>query len=491
MKQYGRAIIAGIICLVLLGWVLTQERGRAPQQGEAFGLDAKQATGLQVKTATQQLTLTKQGDQWMLVDPIKGWADKDAVERMLKAVAELKPTGSRTDKQINLNDPKFGLTKPTPTATLTVGAKTFTVALGAQTSNGSEYFAKIDNRNDLYFVPANLQTDLTQSPENLRDKALAHFDKDAVQSITLTYADRAVAVQKRGTDQEPQWYLTQPYEAKADEWTAKQLAEKLSSLKADAFAPSPAPAGVNYGFDKPIVKVTVATKDNKQYVITIGGKTQGPPPAPTPGAPPPAATSEAVYAQLDGRPEVLVIPAIQVSDLKKTDMDLRDKRLVNIDKANVTDLRVERKTGLNFTVRRLADGWQLAEPEAGRAKSTKVDDLLWDLTELEAREFLGKQTDLKAYGLALPDTTITATVRGQKDPVKIYIGYKKVEGLYYARTSLSDQVYVIGEMLLVDLPKTVEEIKEPPGAAKPAGASPTPANTPMAPPVPATPPRGR
>lgn len=496
MKRYGRALVAGIICLLLLGWVLTQERGRAPQQGEAFGLDVRQATGLQVKTTSQQLTLSKVGDQWTLVEPEKGWADKDAVEKMLKAVAELKPSGSRSAKEVNINDPKFGLAKPTLTATLTVGPKTFTVQLGTPTSNGSEYFAKIDNRNDLYFVPASLQNDLVQAPNQLRDKTLAHLDKDAVKLILLQYPQQVVMVEKRGTDQAPEWRLTKPYEAKADEWACKQLAEKLSGLKADAFAPVTAPAGTNYGFDKPVVKATVTTKDNKQYVITIGAKTQGPPPAAAPGAPPPAAgASDLVYAQLDGRPEVLLVPWTQVSDLKKSDMDLRDKRILNIDKANVIGLAVERKEGLGFTVQRAAEGWQLTAPTQERAKTTKIDDLLWDLSELEAREFLGQQQDLKPYGLALPDTIITVTLRGQSQPVKVYIGSKKAEGLYWAKTSTGDQVYVVSEMLLLDLPKTVEDLKEPPGApGKPAANAPGAPTAMPAPPATEAPsmrPRGR
>ncbi|MGE5532451.1 MAG: DUF4340 domain-containing protein, partial [Bacteroidota bacterium] len=277
----------------------------------------------------------------------------------------------------------------------------------------------------------------------------------------------------------PQWMLTKPYEAKADEWNAQQLAEKLSGLKADGFAPEPAPAGTNYGFDKPVLKATVTTKDNKQYVITLGAKTAAPPTTPAPGAPP---SSEAVYAQLEGRPEVLLLPGSTLMDLKKTDMELRDKRIVNLKKENVRELKVERKDGLAFTVRRLPDGWQLVAPEAGRAKATKVDDLLWDLTELEAQEFLGQQSDLKPYGLALPDTIITATVNGEKNPVKIYIGYKKADGLYYAKTD-RDQVYVISEMMLLDLPKAIGDLKEAPGenSKAPVGEQPGPATVPPTP----------
>lgn len=457
MKRYRTAIMAAVVFAGLLAWVLTQERGRAPQKGEAFGLDAKTATGLKVKSEIAQLTLQKQADQWMLLEPTKGWADKDAVEKMLKAVAELKPSGSR--KGENLTDPKYGLDKPRLTVEFTYGAnKTVTLQLGAQTPGGSECFAKIDNRAELYFVPASLQTDLTQQPDTLRDKALTHFDKDTVVGYTLQYPESVITVEKRGTDQEPTWFMTQPYPASADEWTAKQIAEKLAGLKADAFAPEQAPAGTDYGFAKPLLKATVRTKDNKQYVVVIGAKAAPQAPTTSPGNAP--AGADKVYAQLEGRPEVLLLPSTQVSELKKTDMDMRDKRILQIDKAQVEELRVERKTGFAFTVRRLSDGWQLLNPATGRAKATKVDDMLWDLSELEAKEFLGAQKELKPYGLALPETIFTVKLRGQAEPIKIHIGFKKADGIYYAKVASSDQVYAISEMLVLDLPKTVEELKE-------------------------------
>lgn len=480
MKRYRTALIAGVVCLGLFAYVMTFERGRAPQKGEAFGLDAKEATALLVKDEVRQLGLQKQGDQWLLTEPVKGWADKEAVERMVKAVAELKPTGKRDAKEASLSDPKFGLDKPKLTATLTYGAgKTVTVMLGAQIASGSEYYAKIDNRPELYLVPASLQNDLTQQVDNLRDKALAHFDKEKIVSYTLQYPDTVLALEKRGSETEPQWQLTQPYAAKADEWNAKQVAEKLAGLKAEAFAPDQAPAA-GFGFDKPAVKATVKTADGKQYVITIGGHVPVDAPTASTGSTP--AGADKVYAQLEGRPEVLIIPQLQVSDLKKTDMDMRDKRLVSLKKEQVDELKVERKQGVSFTVRRLPDGWQLLTPATGKAKATKVDDMLWDLSELEAKAFLGEQKDLKQYGLELPDTIISAKVRGQGEPVKIYIGYKKADGIYYAKVASSNQVYEISEMLVLDLPKTLEELKEPPAASS-ATSAPTPSPSTPSPPA--------
>lgn len=483
-SAYTRLIIVAALLVGLLVYIKLFETGRKPQEGEAFrGLDAKAATALQIKSDTSTLTLQKQGEQWLITEPVKGWADKDATERMLKAVAELKPSGNRSGKEVNLADPKFGLDKPKLVATLTAGSQKVVVSLGSQIPGGAEYYAKIEGRPALYFVPASLQSDLSQTPEALRDKALAHFDKNEVQSVVLQYPEQAITLQNQGSKDEPKWFLTQPYSAKADEFNAKQVAEKLADLKADSFAAETAPAGTSYGFDKPTLRATVRTRDNKQYVITLGAKTTQVSSTPAPGSTTPAAPTEMIYAQLEGRAEVLLVPTSQVVDLKKTDMDLRDKRIVEMEKEQVQELRVERKSGPGFTVRRLPDGWQLASPGTGRAKTTKVDDLLWDLDELEAKEFLGRQEDLKGYGLALPDTVFNVTLRGQSKPIKVYLGYKKAEGLYYARTSQSDQVYVVGEMLLTDLPKKLDDIKEPAGATAPSLPASTPPTLPSAPPA--------
>lgn len=480
MKKYGRVVIAGGILVLLLGWVLTNERGRVPAKEEVFKLDTAQATGLQVKTDDLNLALTKEGDQWVLTEPVRGWADKVAVERAVNAIAQLKPTGSRAAKDVKLDDAKWGLQKPKLSATLTYnGGRKATIHLGAQTPDNSEYFAKIDGRDRLYFVPTSVFSDLTQAPETMRDKSLVHIEKPEIKGLTLQYPERALAVEKRGTVEEPRWFLTQPYEAKADEWVAKTAAEKIADMKAEGFAPEQPAAGKNYGFDKPTLKATVQTADGKQHVVTFGAKANE-----MVGDGASTTTKEIVYAQVEGRPEVLMIAASDLTDLQKTDMDLRDKRIVEVAKDQVRQIKVERRQGMSFTVERSGpDAWRLTAPSVQKAQRTKVDDLLWDISELEAKEFLGKQDDLKQYGLEIADTVLTVTATGQSQPLKIYIGDKKTDGVYYARTSQSDEVYAVGEMLMLDLPKSLDELKETqaPAATDDAAAMPAMPTAPAAP----------
>ncbi len=481
MRQYGRLIIAGVFFVGLLAWALTQERGRVPQEGEAFGIDAKTVSQLQITGTDQNVTLEKQGDQWMLVQPIQGYADKDATERMVRALAELKPSGTRDEvegQRVDPKDPRYGLDKPQLTAVMTYeGRKQVTLYIGKEAPGGAEFFAGIEGRGKLYFVPASLRSDLTQKPEQLRDKAVVHFEEKDLRSVTLQYADKTVAFEKRGEGEEVKWFLTQPYEAKADEWNCRQIVEKLSGLRAETFAPDKPLPGQDPGLAKPAIKATLTLKDGKQWVVNLGAKARlkladaDSTLVTDPQAP--GTEKDLVYVQLENRPETLLCLDTVLMDLTKTDMDLRDKRIVEMKRDLVEELRVERKQGVSFTARKLPDGWQLTAPTTGRAKSTMVDDTLWNVNELEAREFLGEQKDLQQYGLAIPDTTLTLKVKGQAEPVKVFVGYAKGEDGHYARTSQSNQVYVINDALLLDLPKSNDDLKETSSSATPLPSGPT------------------
>lgn len=464
MQGKTRLLIAGLLFLGLLVWAVTNERGRVPQEGEAFGIDAKTVSKLEVRSTDRSLTLEKQGEQWSLTQPFKGYADKDVTERMVKAIAELRPTGERKDA--NLNDPKFGLDKPQLTAVMTYeGRKTVTLYIGSEAPGGSEFFARIEGRNRLYFVPASLRTDLLQQPDALRDKTVVHVESDKLVSATLQYPDRVISFEKRAGDtpDKSKWFLTQPYAAKADEWNCKQIFDKLANLRVEAFAPDPVPAGTDTGLAKPVLKVTVKAEDGKQYVVTFGAKTR----LKVSESQPVVVTDnktigtekDLVYVQVEGRPETLLCADTALNDLTKSDMDLRDKRILDVQRDSIQELRVERTQGLSFSARRLPDGWQLTAPNTGRAKTSKIDDLLWDVAELEAQEFLGEQKDLKQYGLEVPETVVTLRTQSG-EPVKLYIGYAKGESGHYCRTSQSKEVYVVGDTLMLDLPKAAADLKD-------------------------------
>ena len=452
--RYRYTIAAALIFVALLAWVLTQERGRVPEKGEVFKLDVKQVTRLEIHPKDgKPITLEKRGKQWWITSPFEAWADKDEVERMVRTICELKPD-HRPDEDPNKKE--FGLNEPELVVRMWYdgGKKKVELAIGKETPVGSQRFAKIEGKKGLYLVSSYVKTDLDKKPEDLRDKKLAHYDQDDIQTVELTTSKGTFTLVARTEGDKREWYLQSPIETKADHWTVDTIVTRPKDVEARGFD-RPGKDLKRYGLDKPKVKLSLRAKDGTTYTILVGKKEkrkvkkqwgEG------------EEEQEICYAMLEGRPEVLLVEANFLDDLDKDLMALRDKHVVEFDRDKVVGIKVQQQKGVNFTLAKRGDQWYIDAPQPGKAKQTKVDDILWDLEDLETSEFIEKPEDLKQYGLAVPATVVTLQM-SDGDQIKIYFGYKTSDGRYYCKTNKSDTVYVVSDLLLSALPKKIDDLK--------------------------------
>ncbi len=451
MKGFMRSTAAALVFVALLVYVFTAERGRVPHEDELFGLNVEQASRLQVTAPNLDLLIEKRDDTWHVEKPFKGLADQDEAEKRIKAITELKPSGTRSD--LDLDDEKFGLKEPRLTAVLDYGeGKEIKLLIGKKTPVGSEAYAKIEGRKDLYILSASVFNALNLNPDKLREKKLAKIDSDKARSLSLTHGDTTIKVENRPEDDKDKWFITSPINARADEFQTAQVITKLAGLEAKDFVEKPA-KDVDYGFDKPSLLAEVVDEERNKATITIGAKSDKRAEASLNGG-------ELLYAKVEGRDEILLVAAQDVDELLKQPIDLRDKSIVELDKQNINYVRVQSKKRLSFAIKRLPDGWHLDRPVKAPANTGKVADILWDLVQLEAREYVAeKPEDLKQYGLAIPNDIIEVHSIDTDEVLKIKIGYAHGEDTHYCQTSESDQVYAISDMLLLDLPKKLEDIQ--------------------------------
>lgn len=452
MRRYRFTIGAAVIFVLLLAWVLVKERGRVPEKGEAFGLDVNTVTRLEITPAQgQPLTLEKRDDQWWITAPFQGWANKDEVERIARTICELKP-GKRPEA--DPDTPEFGLKNPSMTVRMWAGGRKIEMFLGASTPVGGDIFAKITGRKGVFLVPSYVRTDLEKKPEDLRDKKLAHYDKDKLAWIELQSTKGVFRLEPRTEGEGKTWYLTQPIATKADRWSVDTLTNRPTEVEAKAFEAVPQDLST-VGLDKPRVKLTLHFEDGKTINVFLGKTVKKTVPKQYGEG---TEEQDVVYAMTEGRPELLLVEASFFTDLDKDLMGLRDKHVVAVDRAKIVGISVQRRKGLNFSVAKRADVWYLDTPQPGKAKQTKVDDILWDIEDMETSEFIEKPGDLKQYGLAVPDTVVTLKTSDNKT-IRLSFGYKTKENRYYLKTDQSDTVYVVSDLLLSALPNKVEDIK--------------------------------
>ncbi len=496
MARY-RAVIAAVVFVGLLAWVLTNERGRARQEGEVFGFDPKYVSMVDItQNKTDKLTLERNGDEWWIKAPIAALCDKDKIDALLQNIVSLKP---KSRSGVDLNSDDFGLKDPLMVLTFTGKGTTYTLSLGKDLGIGSETYAKLTGMggwdSKLLLVPTSFKTELFKKPEDLRDKKLVRYDKEKVAGITLEQEGqpRIVATCGKIADKN-EWKLTEPIQAKGDEISLSGLAGKPTESDALGFKPVPQNLA-DVGLDKPQVKLTVAVQDGKSYTILLGKTAQedvsaAPPPS-GPGGPPPVPTTgkrDIVYAMREGRPEVLLMDATLLTDLQKDLMAVRDKHIVTVKRDAVAEVSVQRAVGLTYTAQKRAGKWQVSVPKSGDAKEGKIDNLLWDIEDLQATKFVDEAPkDLKGYGLANPQTVINLKLSGVNEPLKISFGYPvdTDKKSYYCQVTGSPQVYEVSSLILDDMPKAAEDIVESPGAAPSGMPTPPPGGVQTAPPMPA------
>ncbi len=451
MKALIRSIAAAVVFAILLFYVFAFERGRVPEKDEIFGLNVEQTSRLQVTGPGMDLLIEKHDDTWYVKKPFKGLADQDEAETRIKAITELKPSGTRSD--LDLDDEKFGLKEPRLTAVLNYGkGKKIKLLVGKKTPVGSEIYARIEGRKDLYILPATVFSTLNLTADKLREKTVAKIESDKVLSLSLTHGDTTIKVENRAEGDKDKWFITSPISARADEFQTEQVVTKLAGLEAKDFVDEPA-KDADYGFDKPSLLAEVLDEEGNKAAITIGAKSDKRDESSLDGG-------ELFYAKVEGRDEILLVAAEDVAELRKQPIDLRDTFIVELDKQNINYVRVQSTKRLSFAIKRLPDGWHLDRPIKAVTKAGKVDDILYDIVQLEAREYIAdKPEDLKQYGLAIPSDIIEVHSIDTDDVLKIKIGYAYGADAHYCQTSESDQVYVVSDMLLLDLPKKLEDIQ--------------------------------
>jgi len=458
----------------LLAWVLLRERGRVVEKGEIFRLQITEVSRLEVEGKNHSYTLVRQGEEWWFREPFQGLAAASEAERAVRAVAALKPL--KRENQ-DLTKPEFGLQDPQLTVTVTYrGDRSTVIKLGQQSPIGQKIFATISQDPEaLFLIDQSFLSDVDRDPETMREKKLVQkVTIDNVTQVTVQREAEQVTANLVPLAQETSWQIVAPRALKADKTAVEGLVTSLSYAEALEFMPYTSENLTATGLDKPRVAVTYTLKKGEPVTVYLGKEEQRT--VKTTGSTTPT-PQQVVYATRSGRPEILVMNVSVLNDLNKGLLDLRDKHILpDLKKEQITSLKAQREEGLNFSVMKSGAEWQVTAPRAGKAKSSKIDDVLYALVDLQATDYAVENdpnVDLAKYGLKLPQTTLTLGVEGRSAPIVLWIGAPvpgKTER-FYLRTSLAHDVYEIDGALLRDLPQKAEDLLEPPSPAPSSGGS--------------------
>lgn len=434
-----------IAFVVLLVYVLLRERGEVVEGKVVLNINPDNIVKVEVKRQQEpkEIVLERRGKSWWLTEPVQAPADKTAVESLINRFKNLK-----AELELDSQKPEYGLSNPTVTISVhDRKGRTYNIQFGSKTPDNMGAYAIVENRRKPVVLTAWLLDDANKSPDDFRDKHLLAFNKDNVTKVALFYPNKQVVCERKGKDE---WQLIEPLRTAADNSSVSALLDRLSTLQAREFVVESPKKNqlVSCQLDKPGVQVQIWLKGReKPLTLTVGKRHE--------------TQVTKYYARTSRFPAIVLVDEFDLKDIRKTDSDLRSKRVLVFKKDNVERLTI-RYNGVEIELRKRKEGeetrWQMLKPIKAPADTWRVDDILWALDGAEAEGFIDKPQDLSAYGLDKPQFELSLWEKGRKEPKTVWLSMK--DKTAYLRTSEGETVYKVRTALLDDLKKSPNDLRD-------------------------------
>ncbi len=284
--------------------------------------------------------------------------------------------------------------------------------------------------------------EIKEKGEEETEEKLVDLSSDDVQKIIFKKEDSTISFEKKEED----WLITRPLEAKADKYEVNRLADNFSELKIERVVEEMPEEKDFEKYEIPQKEITLYFKDKEAPIkILIGIENP---------------LDNTFFAKREDEKRIVLIPSSLKSLFEKNLFDFRMKDIFKFETDEVKNVKLQAKKIL-WEVQKDEDEWFLKKPIHALAESSKINDILYSLSSLKAKEFISeakKEEEIKKYRLDHPEYEISLSLPMANQEVTFFL--QKQEEKLYATTSLSNKIITAEDSLLSDLEKEAEELRE-------------------------------
>lgn len=214
-----RKLVLIITDLLLLALCLIQGIAAARDGAKYFKYDDS-PDEITIVTPSENLLLTKDGDDWFVTEQ-KYPANGTVIDNFIEATKEIRAL----DKVASVNDNSRSKYELVETKEISVeikkGGKLLrSLEIGKEPASSSQAYITVDGGNDIYLASGSLRATFNTSLKSLRSRVIWGFDKETVNSLSVTKAD--------GTT----WSLSRMGEGDSTSWTISISDAEVDSEKA-------------------------------------------------------------------------------------------------------------------------------------------------------------------------------------------------------------------------------------------------------------------
>jgi hypothetical protein len=330
-----KTTITLLILLAIGGGALYLARGKSetpvapPSEAHLLDISSGDVSHLAITTDDgQHIIAEKSNGKWQLTEPVKTPAEESTVSSVIETISSLQSRG-----QVDLAS--AGVSQPHFKVELTAkNNKTINLDIGDRSAAGDNLYVRVNNGDKAEVIPAALYDQLDKPLKSWRREKLFDVGSPEIKQLRIATTQQTLTLQKEGEN----WKITQPTSMPVETSEVSDIAISAANLRATDFISENSSDAKRYGLDQPAVTVSFSTQS----------------PTTQPSTQPSFTTVQFgrfddvmrknVYAMSSEAPGIVTVAASAVDSFRKTPLDLRDKNLLSVDPAHVTQIKIERET---------------------------------------------------------------------------------------------------------------------------------------------------
>jgi hypothetical protein len=415
----------------------------ASQKGRLFEAEVKDVEAVVIKRTEGALRLRREGDGWLIVEPVSTKADKTSVENMVTSLVTARVEREVDPNPSTLSD--FGLESPAAELTITIKGKSepLTLLLGGRSPTRVWVYGKTKEKPAVVLLSDTVLRDATKKVDELRDKTILSLDRSGVTGLEVRSRGVELSAEAGGASE---WRMVKPKRLPADRDRILDLIDKVQFTKVKEFVADSPKSLARYGLDQP-TEVTFWTgkeKDRTAKSLLIGALDS---------------KKKGVYAKRAGEPSVFLVEEEIWKLIPKSVSELREKRLVALNREKVEQIALESPRGKVLLVKE-GEKWVIQGPEKLKADETEVNKLLSTAQGLKAEEFIGEDAAAVSRVLAKPELRLAFTEQGAPAPKVLLLAQARDRGKVYAGLAGQGPLTLVASSALSDLAKSVTDLRD-------------------------------
>lgn len=283
-----------------------------------------------------------------------------------------------------------------------------------------------------------------------KSKRVLDFQSKDITGLKIELTNQVYALTKIGD----RWQIKQPLNVHANDSTVSSILDELEFAERTRTITRKELGGISladFGLLSPRVRVTLQGKKG-EMVLLVGNDTP---------------TKDAIYAQVPGADDVLVVSKSVYEPLNRTLDDLRDRTVIDFQPASATRIEIKSADRV-IELARSAEAtnsearWALTHPLAARADQRKASELLADLGELRVTDFVSEDPkDVHAYQLDEPEREVTVWTGESGKTVLLGRALTNDASKVYAKLKSGDSIYTVPSSTAQKFAVQANDLRDP------------------------------